>query len=219
MKYLDYFDGAFYINLDSRKDRRESFEIKSQAVGLSIPRFSAFSFSPDEVFKNPEDPEWHKKVSCTASHQKCIQIAKDNNWESVLIFEDDAIFDVDFITKANECIADLKNMEWDMFFFGGEPASDCPAVTKNICKTDGIYGAHAYAIHKSFYDQILQFPTDMHLIDIIYLNSNTHYKKFFIAKELLVWQDDDRYPSDLWIKSGSEQIYRNAYKKYIECIK
>jgi hypothetical protein len=216
MKHLGYFDGAFYINLDRRIDRRESFEAKSQAAGLSIPRFSAFSFSPDEVNKNSEDPEWHKKVSCTASHQKCIEMARDNGWESVLIFEDDAIFDNNFKEKALACVNELKTLDWNMFFFGGEPASDCPSVTHNICKTDGIYGAHAYAIHHSFYDNILHFPNDWQLIDIIYLNHDINAKKFFIAKELLVWQDDDKYPSDLWIKSNSEQIYRNAYNKYIK---
>jgi hypothetical protein len=217
MKHLDYFEGAFYINLDSRKDRRESFEAKSELLGLYIPRFKAFSFSQDQVYSNPEDIEWHKKVSCTASHQKCIQIAKEKEWESVLIFEDDAIFHPDFMDKAKACVEDLKSIEWNMFFFGGEPASYCPPVTENVCKTDGIYGAHAYAIHRNFYDKILEMPFDRHLIDIIYLNFNTDIKKFYISKELLVWQDDDRYPSDLWIKSGSEQIYRNAYKKYIEC--
>ena len=216
MKHLDYFDGAFYINLDRRIDRRDSFEIKSQEAGLSIPRFSAVSFSPDEVYKNLEDPEWHKKVSCTASHQKCVEMARDNGWESVLVFEDDAIFDKDFVDKATTCVNELRTLEWDMFFFGGEPASNCPSVTDNICKTDGIYGAHAYAVHHSFYDYILQFPNDRHLIDIIYLNHNINSKKFFIAKELLVWQDDDKYPSDLWIKHNSEQIYRNAYNQYIK---
>ena len=216
MKHLGYFDGAFYINLEKRIDRRESFEAKSQEAGLSIPRFNAFSFSPDEVYTNPEDPEWHKKVSCTASHQKCVQIAKDNGWESVLIFEDDAIFHPEFSTKALACVQDLKEREWNMFFFGGEPASDCPSVTHNICKTDGVYGAHAYAIHSNFYDQVINIPNDRHLIDILYLNYNTSMKKFFIAKELLVWQDDDKYPSDLWVKSNSEQIYRNAYSKYIK---
>ena len=85
MKHLGYFDGAFYINLDRRIDRRDSFESKSQAVGLSIPRFSAISLSPDDAYKHPDDSEWHKKASCTASHQKCIEMAKDNGWESVLL--------------------------------------------------------------------------------------------------------------------------------------
>lgn len=216
MKYLEYFDGALYINLDNRIDRRDSFEIKSQEKELFIPRLSAVTLLPEQVTTNPSDPTWYKKISCTVSHQKCIEIAKRNNWESVLIFEDDAIFDNHFIEKSKSCIDDLKKLDWHIFFFGGEPASDCQNITDSICKTDGIYGAHAYAVHYSFYDTILNFPSHSNIIDIIYLNYNKNNKKFFIAKELLVWQDDDKYPSDLWVKSNSEQIYRNAYKKYIK---
>jgi GR25 family glycosyltransferase involved in LPS biosynthesis len=215
MKHLDYFDGAFYINLDRRVDRRESFEIKSNEAGLDIPRFKAIELSPDEAYKRPEDPEWHKKASCTASHQECIKIAKSNNWESILIFEDDAIFDTGFKEKAKKCIADLKEVEWDMFFFGGEPNDNCTKITDNIYKTHGVYGAHAYAIHSNFYENILNFKCGRDIIDLIYLNYHKEGKRFYIAGDLLVWQDDDKYPSDLWVKSGSENVYREAYKKYI----
>lgn len=215
MKHLGYFDGAFFINLERRIDRRESFEQKSQEAGLSIPRFNAISLSPEDITPHPHDPEWHKKVSCTASHQECIRLAKSNDWESVLIFEDDAKFHPEFMHKALLCVEDLKQLQWDMFFFGGEPNGECPKVTDNLAKTNGIYGAHAYAIHKNFYDTILNFPKEAAIIDIIYLNYSSDKKKFYLSRELLVWQDDDKYPSDLWVKTDSEAIYRNAYNQHV----
>jgi GR25 family glycosyltransferase involved in LPS biosynthesis len=215
MKYFNYFDGALYINLESRLDRRESFEAKAFEAGLIIPRFNAIAFNPDEVAKNPNDPNWHKKVSSAASHQECIKLAKNSGWENCLIFEDDCIFIDNFMSKADACISDLKDREWDMFFFGGEPASQCNPITQNIVQTDGVYGAHAYAINSRFYDTVLSYPNDRNLIDVIYIHCSTHSKKFYLAKELLIWRDDDRYPSDLWIKSGSEKIYRDAYTKFV----
>jgi len=214
MKYFNYFHGAFYINLENRVDRKESFQLKSNNAGLDIPRFKAISFNPGD-FTNPNDPNWHKKVSCTTSHQECIRIAKNNNWDNCLIFEDDCIFVDDFQNKAQNCINDLKNIEWDMFFFGGEPMEKVEIITNNIVKINGVYGAHAYAINKSFYDKVLNYPNDLNLIDVIYIHLNKNDKRFFLAKELLIWQDDDKYPSDLWVKSGSEKIYRDAYQKYI----
>ena len=216
MKYLDYFEGSFYINLDRRTDRKVSFGEKSNAAGLDIPRFKAIELPPDEAYKRQDDPEWYKKESCTASHQECIRIAKLNNWESLLIFEDDAIFDPEFKTKARKCIDDLREIEWDMFFFGGEPNDNCTRVTDNVYKTNGVYGTHAYAIHRNFYDKALGFNRGVGVIDAIYLNYPISAKRFFISRELLVWQDDANYPSDLWLnKSGSEHIYRNAYKKFV----
>lgn len=216
MKYLNYFDGAFYINLDRRTDRRESFEIKSNQAGLNIPRFKAVELSPDDAHKREDDPEWYKKESCTASHQECIEIAKSNNWESILIFEDDAIFDPGFKEKASKCIEDLRNIEWDMFFFGGEPNDNCTRISENIYKTNGVYGTHAYAIHRNFYDNALRLNRGVGVIDAMYLNYPKEAKRFFLSSELLVWQDDDNYPSDLWVnKFRSEHIYRNAYKKFV----
>lgn len=215
MRYFDYFDGAFYINLESRIDRRDSFEEKSTCAGLSIPRFNAISFGPDDVVKQPHDPNWHKKVSSAVSHVTCIQQAKEMGWNSCLIFEDDCIFIEDFIDRAQACVNDLKSREWDMFFFGGEPAGPCELETENIVRTSGVYGAHAYAINKRFYDAILAQPRDRNLIDIVFIHYPTDRKRYFLARELLIWQDDDRYPSDLWIKSESETIYRNAYQKYV----
>ena len=215
MKYFDYFDGAFYINLETRTDRRESFEQKAADAGLIVPRFNAVSLKPEEVASNPNDPNWHKKISSATSHMRCIQLAKDNGWQNCLIFEDDCIFMDDFMPKAQACIEDLRVRDWDMFFFGGEPAGPCESETQNIVRTTGVYGAHAYAINRKFYDTILRYPSDRNLIDIIFIHHSSQAKAYFLAKELLIWQDDDRYPSDLWIKSGSENIYREAYKKYV----
>lgn len=213
MKYLNTFDGAFYINLDRRIDRRESFEAKAKDVGLIIPRFSAIE--DPSIPEKWGDSGWWKKISCTLSHQECVRIAKQNQWETCLIFEDDAIFDESFVEESKKVIDDLLKLEWDMFFFGGEPASDCETITENIVKTNGVYGAHAYAVHSNFYDKILSCDPHEGLIDMYYINSPIHDKKFYLSRKLLVWQDDDKYPSDLWIKSGTEQIYRNAYKIYI----
>lgn len=214
MKYLNYFDGAFYINLDRRVDRKESFEAKAKNVGLDIPRFSAIE--DPSIANKREDSDWWKKVCCTLSHQACIQIAKENGWESCLIFEDDAIFDESFVEESKKIIADLSELKWNMFFFGGEPNSDCEPITNNIVQTSGVYGAHAYAIHSSFYNTALSYNAHEGLIDMYYINSQSSRKKFYLSRKLLVWQDDDKYPSDLWIKSGSEKIYRNAYKQYVK---
>ena len=41
---------------------------------------------------------------------------------------------------------DLKQIEWDMFYMGGEPNSECYSISDNLAKcTTGLYGTHAYA--------------------------------------------------------------------------
>jgi GR25 family glycosyltransferase involved in LPS biosynthesis len=213
--YLDYFEGSYYINLDRRQDRRIKFEERVSKLDLFIPRYSAFEYKKEEITNPFNDPNWYIKLSCTKSHQNIIQIAKDNNWKNVWIFEDDCVFIEDFIEKAKLCINDLKQLDWDMFFFGGEPNSDCISITDNIVKTNGLYGTHCYAINSNFYDKILSIPFINGLIDVFYLNYSINDKKFYLSKKLLAWQDDELV-SDLWGEKSGEQIYRNAYKKYIK---
>jgi GR25 family glycosyltransferase involved in LPS biosynthesis len=159
---------------------------------------------------------WHIKISCTKSHFDIIQKAKENGHKNCMIFEDDCKFCDDFYNKAEKCINDLKNFEWDMFFFGGEPNEKCIEVTDNIVKTNGIYATHAYIINHTFYDKVLEMEFNKGIIDILYLNYPLNKKKFFLSKKLLCWQDDDDV-SDLWnCKKNSKLIYEKAYKEYIK---
>jgi hypothetical protein len=55
----------------------------------------------------------------------------------------------------------------------------------------------------------------MGIIDTLYMCVDRNQKSYLMAKELLVWQDDD-FVSDLWDgKILREKQYREAYKKWI----
>ena len=214
--YFNYIESAYYINLNKRRDRKRNFELNTNKFGLFIERFPAVQLDRNEVTPNPHDENWHIKVSCTKSHFDIIRLARDKGYKNCMIFEDDCQFCDDFYNKAQECINDLKNFEWDMFFFGGEPNAECVGITNNIVKTRGVYATHAYIINHTFYDKVLEMEFDRGIIDILYLNYPTEDKKFFLSKELLCWQDDEDI-SDLWnCKKNSKLIYEKAYKEYIK---
>lgn len=213
---LNYFDGAFYLNLDIRTERKETFEKRIKEVGLEVERFSAIQLKEEDVPNHFNNAGWHIKISCTYSHFEMIKEAKRRGWKNCLIFEDDCVFEPNFIQKMNECIKDLKNIEWDMFYMGGEPNSECYSVTDNLAKcTTGMYGTHAYAINECFYDKILSVPYTMGVIDTLFLFYTKNQKKYYMSKDLLVLQDED-FVSDLWNgKIKRTEIYKAAYKKWI----
>ena len=213
--YFNYIEDAYYINLDSRVDRRTAFENRCKKIGITPNRFAAIQLKKEECPDPWNDKDWHKKISSTLSHQTIIQLAKDKGLNNVWIFEDDCVFIDSFMDKVQKCIAELKHLEWDMFFFGGEPNKKAIPYSNNIVKTNGVYGAHCYLINSTFYDKMLAIPYQAGLMDIHYLVYNEDEKQFFLSKELLAWQDDTLI-SDLWGTKDGETIYRNAYKKYID---
>jgi glycosyl transferase family 25 len=219
--YLDYFEKAFYINLDNRIDRKVLFENRIFKLGLSIPRYSAILLDKnyiesDENFK--KDSRRHFKLACTLSHFEIIRMAKENGWKNVLIFEDDCIFCDDFLNKIGNCIEELKQYPWDLFYMGGEPNQIVLPLSNylRVCPVHGgMYGTHSYAINNTFYDKILKIdPKRYAAIDSMYLHQLD--RTYVLTKELLVFQDDES-ESDLWggrVKRKAQ--YELAYKQFVK---
>jgi GR25 family glycosyltransferase involved in LPS biosynthesis len=212
---FNYFDGGFYLNLDKRTERREAFEIRSKEAGIEVERFSAIQLKEQDVPNPFNGKDWHVKISCTYSHFEMIKEAKRRGWKNCLIFEDDCVFIDGFDSKIKECINELKDIEWDIFYMGGEPNGLCNNVSDKLAKcTTGMYGTHAYVINKCFYDKVINLSYTMGVIDTVYMGM--YYNNYYMSKELLAWQDDD-FESDLWGgKIKREQNYRDMYKKWIQ---
>jgi hypothetical protein len=211
---FDYFDGGFYLNLDKRTERKEAFERRSKEAGFEVERFPAIQLKEEDVPNPFNGRDWHIKISCTYSHFEMIREAKRRGWKNCVIFEDDCVFEDEFVDKVKKCIEELKDKEWDLFYMGGEPGGWCDSVGDNLAKcTSGMYATHAYVINECFYDKVLSLNYNIGVIDTIYLAMYTN--NYYMAKELLAWQDDE-FVSDLWGgRIRREEQYRNSYKKWI----
>lgn len=219
-KFLGYFDDVYYINLDYREDRRKLFEQRSAEIGINAKRFSGIVPEDGEYEKmesNQLDTRRKWKVGCTLSHQAIVREAKERGLENVLIFEDDCIFLDGFIPKAQLSVNDLKEQEWDLMYFGGQPNQYATYCTDNLgqIKNGGIYSTHAYAINHTFYDKMLNIgPEQFDTIDILYLNYDSSQRNLFVSKDILAIQDVTY--SDLWDTYVNSQEYtKNDWYKYI----
>ena len=211
---LNYIQKAFYINLDYRTDRKEAFEKRVSDLGIPVERFAATKLNPDEINNPTNDSNWHGKVSNYNAHKSVIRKSKELELQNVWVFEDDCVFVDGFLEKAQKCIDDLRQVEWDMFYFGGEPNKKTIYHSENIVKTDGIYGAHSYLVNHTFYDKILNYDL-VNGIDILYLNYPTYDKNYYLSREILCNQDGEFY-SDIWAQTiKRDEVYQNAYKLYV----
>jgi len=79
MKNISDIKHAFYINLDSRPDRKKHVETQLAAIGITAQRFKAIKLT-------------NGALGCSMSHLKIMETAKENNWDHILIVEDDIKF-------------------------------------------------------------------------------------------------------------------------------
>ena len=212
---LNYIEKAYYINLDYRTERKEGFEKRISELGIEVERYEGVKFNKDELNNPFNDKDWHKKMGCAYSHLNIIKLAKQNELKNVWIFEDDCKFVDGFIEKAQKCIDELKELEWDVFYFGGEPNREATPHSDLLVRTNGVYGAHSYLVNHTFYDKILIDNVEHSLLDNRYLAYNENEKIFYLSKELLCLQDGN-FESDLWGgKINRDEMYKSAYKQFI----
>ena len=97
---------AYYINLDSRTDRKEHVEEQMSLIGIQAERFKAIKLP-------------NGAIGCSMSHLKLLETAKANNWPHILIVEDDIKFlnPELFKFQLNTFLSNHKG--WDVVLLGG----------------------------------------------------------------------------------------------------
>jgi len=105
---LEDINHAFYINLDHRTDRKE--HVTGQLTNLGLQGFERFNAIKME----------NGAVGCSMSHLKILQTAVQNNWDHVLIVEDDITFLDQALFKTNfETFLQRNGNNWDVILFAG----------------------------------------------------------------------------------------------------
>jgi GR25 family glycosyltransferase involved in LPS biosynthesis len=108
-------DKGFLINLDERKDRLEESlsEFKLNNIA-GVERFDAVKITEDN------DDGWIIR-GCTHSHIDILKKQIENNWEKIIIFEDDFFLDIchnEIKIMSNEMIKKISETDSDLFFLG-----------------------------------------------------------------------------------------------------
>jgi len=69
---IDDIKNAYYINLEKRTDRKVHVENELKKIGIKAQRFNAIQLP-------------NGALGCSMSHLKCIENAKQNGWDHVLV--------------------------------------------------------------------------------------------------------------------------------------
>src|SRR4030095_15822435 len=150
------------INLDRRPERWQHLQRKFDQHGIhSVRRFPALD---GDKLKLPAN--WiHTPgaYGCLLSHLQVVREARQLGVPSVLIFEDDVVFD-DHLEKKSSLYIEQLPPDWDMLFFGALHRDEPIKVADNIARITQAYSTYAYVLRDTMFD------------DFIELNSKTEWE-------------------------------------------
>jgi glycosyl transferase family 25 len=233
-KILNFFDDAYYINLDYRVDRREKFEKDSYELGFKAKRFSAIRPKlediPDSIMQvfnnyNPNSSSERDnqlqilvgEFGCSLSHRAVVREARDRGLNNVLIFEDDCKFLPEWESEVEKVISDLNTIEWDLIYFGGNLTSTIISITDNLGSVTGsVWAAHSYAVNRSFFDSILDVDinhSNLWIYDLC-LTNFCHHKKFIVSKKILCVQESNVSDIRGYNANDAQQYMIKDWTKY-----
>jgi len=150
MAWIDYFTKIFVINLPERTDRL--LQISEELCKWDIP------YELVDAIKDENGAEGLRKTVWNI-----INKGVDENWDSVLIFEDDAMF-VESCGNPNETMEQVVKQlpdKWQLLYLGGQVTNGFKLrYSPNLLLLDMCFATHAWAISKDGMNNILSAGLD-----------------------------------------------------------
>ena len=143
---MDKISKIIYINLERRQDRREQIEQELAAIGLIGERFNAINHTSGIV-------------GCGLSHLAVLKQAEENQWENLLILEDDFQFLVpkETLNQQLQAFWDL-NILWDVIMLSYNLSASTP-YNDLIGRVTDAQTASGYLVNRHFYPKLINMLT------------------------------------------------------------
>ncbi|MEY3894772.1 MAG: hypothetical protein RLZZ214_291 [Verrucomicrobiota bacterium] len=216
--FWDDIDAVLIINLDHRIERWEKLCAESEGI---IPpeklhrvpavlgrEISGFGKAP--WFRGGSRANtWAARGGCVLAHRRALEMARREGWERVLILEDDATFDADFVSNLKTLHLSLfaSELKWDICYLGfTHPQGPFRTLAqfpgeRHLAQIYGCKCTHAYLLNAPLRDWLLeQFPDESGIwgwlavnraIDRWYLATlGRHFQVVAISPSLIVQRSD-----------------------------
>ena len=142
MNSIKDIKNVFYINLESRPDRKLFIEKQLNILGLNATRFNAIK---------------HEKgaIGCSLSHLNVLKLAKEQNFDHILIMEDDIHFlnPQLFINNINNFLKNHKN--FDVLLIAANNVGNYSIIDRNCVKIKECQTATGYLVNKHYFDKLI----------------------------------------------------------------
>jgi glycosyl transferase family 25 len=135
---------VIYINLDSRPDRNEHILKELKKIEVTEPeRFKAIKLD-------------NGALGCSMSHLKCVEQAKQKDYDYLFICEDDVEFlDPElFLTQLQKFLD--SNIDWDVVLIAGNNMLPYMQVNDICIKIYNCQTTTGYIVRKHYYDKLIK---------------------------------------------------------------
>ncbi len=175
-------ENILYINLEKRTDRKEHIEAELKILNWKAQRFNAFT-----------DPIYAAR-GCAKSHVGCMELAKNNKWNHVIVLEDDVKFTNPklFLTQLNKFLSRHKN--WDVLIIGGNNVGEYEIIDETCVKITKCLTTTAYLVNGHYIEKLLDnFVESINQLVAVdkFWNSLQEQDNWFMLTPLTVTQMSD----------------------------
>jgi GR25 family glycosyltransferase involved in LPS biosynthesis len=177
------WDKIYIINLKRRDDRKILMIEKLSEEKVDNYEFiEAYDGKSEQIIDDYNSIKKYTKIintghfGCLLSHIKAIKKAMKNNYENIMILEDDIIFDNNFL----ENIKKIKLPKYDILYLGGL-INEKKVFLNRWAKSSNVMGAYGYIISKSMYNIILEKLLKFKdCVDIVYFKLSDNYNIYIL---------------------------------------
>jgi glycosyl transferase family 25 len=143
MNNIKDITNVFYINLESRTDRKQFFENQMKMIGFPARRFNAVKHN-------------FGALGCSLSHLALLRYAKTNNLDHILIMEDDIMFlnPQMFINNLNNLLSNHK--DFDVLLIAGNNMGTYTRLDNFCVKITKCQTTTGYIVKKHYYDKLIE---------------------------------------------------------------
>lgn len=199
MKTYQDINNVYYINLDSRPDRKLHFENQMRILGWDATRFPAI--------KNKIGA-----IGCSLSHLFLLNYAKNNNLDHILIMEDDITFlnPSLFIESLNKLLRN--HYDFDVLLIAGNNMGEYKVLNDNCVQISKCQTTTGYLVKSHYYDKLIKNIYDG--INLLCKNTN-NMELYAIDRYWNLLQKSDKWYLLTPLSVTQKQDYSNIECKLI----
>ena len=216
MNYTEFFERVVIINLKRREDRKMRLEklIKASKWPFAKPIwFDAVDGDLVPVANNwaAGGGAW----GCKRSWCRVLEEALNDGVQSILVFEDDAIWRGDFASQVDEFLKRVP-ANWECLFFGGQNMKTPNTIDEGIAVSVNTQRTHCIGLQKEGIKKayVNMMNADWH-IDHKFGPETGKWKTAFQPEPFLVGQDGCK--SDISGRNDHTRFWLSPKKNYPVC--
>ena len=190
----EYFDKFYCISIEERADRRADAKVQFKKVGLADKVEFVI------VRKHPHNCE----EGIYNSHMACIKKGLQAGADTIVIFEDDILFDRFSPAGLKNCIDFLSGTDhWNALFFGCLVSDSKKTENKSVLRVKYRCLAHGYVLNRQFAKLLVTTPWQEIPYDYLL---NNFAKGYYSVYPSFAFQSSSRTDNDK--KMGLDRFRR-----------